>query len=111
MNKVLIVPVAWTTEVFISPKFIKIEFNQTEIDRLKRIQKVVKDEGLFCATIEFECEYFDDENCAIENTEFRSDVHQLRVYSNGVYFYAQHKHDAGTQFESDEFTIEEIEKA
>lgn len=108
MNKVITIPVGWTTEMCCTPSGLKLEFSPEDIARIKKVMQVVKDENLQSAKIEFEAEYFADEECT-EESDFRSDVHQL-IYPDCFYFYAQSKHDSSIQFESEELSIEEIEK-
>lgn len=107
--KTMIIPVGYSTDSFCTPTHIKISFTPEDIKKIKRVMKIVKKEGLESAKIRFEADYFNDENCTKENTEFRSDISNLIIFSHCVYFYAQHKHDNSNQFESAELTIKEIE--
>ncbi len=107
-NKTLVVPVGWKTEGLF-PKFIKIEFSPELIERIKKVMQIVKDEDLSSAKIEASGEYFEDEECTIEEQDFRSDVEQFKIHKDSIFFYAQNKWDSSSQFESQEITLKELE--
>lgn len=106
--KTLVVPVIWDTLGGFCPEFVRLDFTEDDVKRIKRLMKIVEAENLASIRIEFSAEYFEDKECKKEE-DFESDVHNLIIYNDCVYFYAQHKHESSSQIESGEITIEEME--
>lgn len=108
-NHIVIVSVAWSTDEYYTPKFIKLTFSDELIKKLEKTIEIAKEyEFDSCKIRHTEAEYFNDKSCRVEN-DFQSDVHQLIVFPDGdIVFYAQNKHDSSTQFESVYLTIDKI---
>ena len=100
-----IVPLFWETDGADAPKFISLKIDEIQIEQFKKLSKIVESEkGVDYIAVDFPANYFNDIKCT-EKSEFRSDVHQIRVFNGFVRFFAQSKFDSATQFESEAISL------
>lgn len=87
---------------------IKLEFNETDLDKVKKAMQICKDfDFIVNVRVEFDSFAFLDED--EKEVDWRADVSQLIIYKDSIYFYAQNKWDAADQIESSQIDLCELE--
>ena len=107
MKKVL---KGYSTENGCSYHVHSIGINFTDVDkgRITVCQELIKQNPFISnmrVDIDGDVKFFDDED---EETEWRTNIIQLIVYSNSIYIYTEHKNDSSDYFESVELSIEDV---
>ena len=86
---------------------IKLTFVDSDLDKVKKAMQICKDNDFIVnVRVEFDgFEFLDDDEKAVD---WKTDVSQLIVYKDSIYFYAQNKWDAADQIESSEIQLCEL---
>lgn len=98
-----------TNEYSETPSYIKLTFTPEEIAKIQKHQEYVKENDDVIVCLDFMAELFEDEEMQ-EESEFRVGHSHLKIYYDQMYYYAQSKWDSTDQFESEGFTIEQLEE-
>lgn len=82
-----------------TPSFVEVTIDDQIIERIKEVQKVVQENGINSARIDFFADRFLDDDQ--KTMKWNSDIQQLIIYPESVYFSASHKHDSSNIIEAD----------
>ena len=82
---------------------IRLIFSEERIKRLREVISIVKDNNLLLAEIGASnvADFLDEEGEPMAMEHFRIGYEYFRIYSGGVYFVAENKHDPDLRLESE----------
>lgn len=106
MESTITKPIDFCTDEYADrPESVEVTFTPKDYDRIARVQILIKENNLDSASITFKGVLLNENGEAIPN---RYEFEKLVIYKNRFYFHAQSKFDSRIQFESNSFTLEEI---
>jgi hypothetical protein len=85
-----------------TPQYVSIEFTDEQLHRIRKHVQYSIRHGVEVSMPHGDIEYFDDETI---ESDFRSDVEDIRISGNRCYYYAQSKYDSSVQIESEPFSV------
>lgn len=93
--------VGFTTDSDESIEEFRMEFDKSDLEKIKKCQALIKEHELNCIEIDFDAEIEHD-------GDFREGPSWLKIFNDCVYFNVQSKHTAENQYESEQISNEEL---
>ena len=82
-----------------NPDYVLVDIDDTDKKRIKDLQAYIKaNPFIFCIRMDVTVVKYTDTDD--EEVEFQSEVDNLIVYKESVYYFGQDKHDSSAQIES-----------
>lgn len=98
--------IAFTTDPMGEADSIGVEFTPELLERIKKVMGLVKEGIMNSGTI---WHYGYEMYCDDEVSDVKTDGGEIRIFDERFYYYTQGKYTAELQYETDSFTIQEVE--